>query len=108
MSSARSQPRVRGTCRTERRTAVLVLLVGAAASLLLAGCGVSDRGEGSVAFPPVEQTTSPKTAWLADGAMLFDQHHAGFESIWRMRLGSVTDLKQSGAPYAFEQIVPKA
>ena len=107
MSPARSQSRVRGQRRKPRRTAVLVLPISGAASLLLTGCA-SDGDEGVAAFPPVEHMTSPETAWLADVGMRFDQRDAGFENAWRMRLDSATDLTRSGAPYVFEQIVPKA
>ena len=108
MSPARSQSRVRGQRRRPRRTAILVLAISAAASLLLAGCGASDGDEGAAAFPPVEHMTSSETAWLAEIDMLFDQRDAGFENVLRMQLGSATDLTHSGAPYVFEQIVPKA
>ena len=78
-----------------------------AASLLLTGCA-SDRDEGVAAFPPIEQTTSLEKAWVADVGTLLDQRDASLESAWRTRLDSVTDLNRSGAPYAFEQIAPKA
>ena len=70
--------------------------------------GASDPDEGVAAFPPVEHITSPETAWLAEIDTLFAQRDSGFESAWRMQLGSATDLTHSGAPYVFEQIVPKA
>ena len=108
MSPARSKPRVRGQRRKQRRSTVLVLLIAGAASLLLTGCGASDRDEGVAAFPPVGQTTSLEKAWVASVGTLFDQRDAGLESAWRTRLGSATGLWRSGAPYVFEQIVPKA
>ena len=108
MSRARSQSRARGQRRKQRRTVVLVLLIAGAASLLLTGCGASDRDEGVAAFPPVEQTTSLEKAWVANVGMLFNQRDASLESAWRTRLDSATDLNRSGAPYVFEQIVPKA
>ena len=108
MSPARSQSRARGQRRKQRRTAVLVLLIAGAASLLLTGCGASDRDEGVAAFPPVEQTTSLEKAWVANVGTLFNQGDASLESAWRTRLDSATDLNRSGAPYVFEQIVPKA
>ena len=107
MRSARSQFRPRDGRRKQRRTAIHVLLIAAGASLVLAGCGASDRGGGVAAFPPVERTTLPETAWLADG-VLFDQRVTGLESAWRMRLGAAADLEHSGTPYVVEQIVPKA
>ena len=91
-----------------RRAAILVLLVAAPVSLLLAGCGAADRDEGVAAFPPVEHSALPETAWLADGAAHFDRRDAGLESAWRMRPGFATDLWRSGAPYVFERVVPKA
>ena len=108
MSPARSQSTVRGHRRRQRRTAILVLAISGGASLLLAGCGASDPDEGVAAFPPVEHITSPETAWLAEIDTLFAQRDSGFESAWRMQLGSAADLTHSGAPYVFEQIVPKA
>ena len=107
MSPAKSQSRVRGERRKQRRTTVLVLLIAGAASLLLTGCA-SDRDEGVAAFPPIEQTTSLEKAWVADVGTLLDQRDASLESAWRTRLDSATDLNRSGAPYAFEQIAPKA
>jgi hypothetical protein len=108
MRPDRSQSIARDERDTQRRTAILAGLIAGAASLLLAGCGSSDRDEGLAAFPPLEQTASPETAWLADGVRLLDHPAAGLESAGRMPLGSATDLWHSGAPYAFEQIVPKA
>ena len=107
MRPAKSQSRVRGERRKQRRTTVLVLLIAGAASLLLTGCA-SDHDEGVAAFPPIEQTTSLEKAWVADVGTLLDQRDASLESAWRTRLDSATDLNRSGAPYAFEQIAPKA
>ena len=107
MRTARSQSSVRGQRRKQRRTTVLVLLIGGAASLLLTGCA-SNRDEGVAAFPPAEQTTSLEEAWVASVGTLLDQRDAGLENAWRTRLDSATDLTRSGAPYVFEQIVPKA
>lgn len=108
MRPARAQARDRDQHRTPRRAAILVLLVAVPASLLLAGCGASDRDDGVAAFPPVEQATVPETAWLADGAMRFGHPDSDVGSAWRMPPGSATELWHSGAPYVFEQIVPKA
>jgi hypothetical protein len=85
-----------------------MLLIAGAASLVLAGCGASDRDESVAAFPPVEHTTLPEEAWIASFDTLFNQRDASLESVWRMRLDSATDLKYSGVPYAFEQMEPKA
>ena len=82
MSPARSQSRVRGQRRRPRRTAILVLAISAAASLLLAGCGASDGDEGPAAFPPVEHMTSSETAWLAEIDTLLDQRDAGFQNVF--------------------------
>jgi hypothetical protein len=108
MSPARSQSTVRGQGRSRRRTAILVLAISGAASLLLVGCDASDSDEGVAVFPPVEHMTSSQTAWLSEIDTLFDQRDAGFESVLRTQLGSATDLTHSGTPYVFEQIVPKA
>jgi hypothetical protein len=108
MRPASSQSRLRHERRKQRRTAILLLLIAGSASLLFTGCGASDRDEGMALFPPVEQTTLQEAAWLATGDKLFKQRDASLKTAWWMRLGSATDLKHFGAPYVFEQIVPKA
>ena len=84
-----------------------MLLVAGAASPLLVGCGAADRYEGAAVFPPAELTTSPERARLAN-VTFFTHRDGGLESAWRMRLGSAADLRHSGTPYVFEQIVPEA
>lgn len=85
-----------------------MLLLAGAASLLLAGCGASDRDEGVAAFPPVEHITVPEEAWIASLGTLFNRGDASLENAWRMQLGLTTELEHSGTPYVVEQIVPKA
>jgi quinohemoprotein ethanol dehydrogenase len=90
-----------------RRSAFRLFLIVAAASLLLAGCGARGEDDGVPAFSNDELTSLPEQDWITNGGTVFNQRYSPLDQltpsnvsdlkgVWRIHLGSATDLKYSG------------
>jgi alcohol dehydrogenase (cytochrome c) len=82
-------------------------LVAGAAAVMLVGCGVFDSTEGIPAFDADELTALPEQHWITNGGTVFNQRYspldqlnpsnvADLKGVWRVQLGSATELKYSG------------
>jgi quinohemoprotein ethanol dehydrogenase len=93
--------------KKHRPPAIRLLLIAAAASLMLAGCGVSGDDAGIPAFTADDLAALPEQDWITNGGTVFNQRYSPLDEItpsnvsdlkgvWRIHLGSATEAKYSG------------
>jgi quinohemoprotein ethanol dehydrogenase len=91
----------------DRGNAILLLVVAAAASLALAGCGAFSEDEGIPPFTTDQLTALPEQDWITNGGTVFNQRYSPLDQVtpsnvsdlkgvWRINLESATDAKYSG------------
>jgi glucose dehydrogenase len=89
------------------RRVVRLLLIAIAASLVIAGCGLSGDEDGVPAFSADQLTALPEQDWITNGGTVFNQRYSPLDQltpsnvselkgVWRIQLASATEAKYSG------------
>jgi quinohemoprotein ethanol dehydrogenase len=89
------------------RRVVRLLLIAIAASLVIAGCGLSGDDDRVPAFTADQLTALPEQNWITNGGTVYNQRYSPLDQltpsnvselkgVWRIQLASATEAKYSG------------